>query len=267
MDFQWSEWVNLIARWVHVFAGILWVGSTYYFTWLDGRFSEEEKSGKEKPEVWMVHSGGFYAVEKRKMPDLTRELHWFRYEALFTWLSGLVLLVVVYYLGGLMVEAGSRISEGMAHGIGVMSLIFGWVIYDLLMMSPLGKNEKAAACVFFALIAAATYGLCQVLSGRAAYMHIGAILGTIMTGNVWQRILPAQRRMVKAVKEGREPDAALAARAKLRSKQNTYMAVPVVFIMISNHFPVATYGNTYNWQVLCVMVLAGWAAARLIRRA
>jgi uncharacterized membrane protein len=207
MEFQWSEWINLIARWVHVFAGILWVGSTYYFTWLDGRFAEEEKAGKEKPEVWIVHSGGFYAVEKRKKPDLTHELHWFRYEAAFTWLSGLVLLVVVYYMGGLMTEAGSKIPEGMAHGIGFTSLILGWVIYDLLMLSPVGKNETLAACIFFALIAGAAYGLCQVLSGRAAYIHVGAILGTIMVANVWMRILPAQRRMVKAVKAGLEPDA------------------------------------------------------------
>jgi uncharacterized membrane protein len=268
MDFQWSEWVNLIARWVHVFAGILWVGSTYYFTWLDGRFAEQERAAEKKPEVWMVHSGGFYAVEKRKTPDLGRALHWFRYEALFTWLSGMVLLLVVYYMGGLMRDdTVSRISEGMSHGIGFVSILLGGTIYDLLMKTPLGRNEKAAAVVFFLLLAGASYGLCNLLSGRAAYMHVGAILGTIMTANVWMHILPTQRRMIAATQAGREPDAADAARAKMRSKHNTFMAVPVTFIMISNHFPVATYGSRYNWIVLCMMVLVGWGAAKLIRRA
>jgi uncharacterized membrane protein len=265
-DISVSEWINLFVRWIHIFAGILWVGTTYYFTWLDLQFAKQEKSGADNPQVWMVHSGGFYVVNKQKAPDLGRELHWFRYEAAFTWLSGLVLLVVVYYLGtNMMVEPGSKIPTGMAHGIGFMSLILGWTIYDLLMISPLGKNDVAAGCVLFALLAAAAYGLCHTLTARAAYIHIGAMLGTIMTANVWMRILPAQRRMIAAVREGRQPDAALGARAKLRSKQNTFMVVPVVFLMISNHFP-STYGSPYNWIILCVMVLLGWGAAKWMRR-
>jgi len=268
MSFDLNEWLNLGIRWFHVFAGILWVGQTYYFTWLDGRFSEEEAQGKEAPQVWMVHSGGFYVVEKQKTPDLTRALHWFRWEAALTWLSGFLLLLLVYYHGGLMVDADvADISRGAAMGIGLGTLVFGWAIYDGLMLSPLGKSDRLAAVVFFVLLVALAWGLSQWLSGRAAYMHVGALMGTIMAANVWMRILPAQRRMIAAAKEGKQPDAALAARAKLRSKQNTFMAVPVVFLMISSHFPTATYGSRYNWIVLSALVLVGWAAAKIIRKA
>jgi uncharacterized membrane protein len=265
-----SEWLNLVTRWIHVFTGILWIGTTYFFTWLDGRLSEDEKTSAasgDKGQVWMVHSGGFYVVEKEKTPG-TRELHWFRYEALLTWLSGLLLLTVVYYMGGGMVDADVRdISVSTAVAIGVGSLIAAWVVYDLLAQSPLVKNEILFAAVSYALLVAASYGLTRVLSGRAAYIHVGAMMGTIMASNVWMRILPAQRKMIAATKEGRQPDAALAHRAKLRSKHNTYMVVPVVFTMISNHFAVATYGSRYNWVVLSLLVLAGWVAAHFIRRA
>jgi uncharacterized membrane protein len=258
-----SEWLNLAFRWTHVFAGILWVGQTYFFTWLDGRFTDDEG------QVWMVHSGGFYVVEKQKVPSLMpRTLHWFRWEAAFTWITGVVLLTLVYYMGGVMTDDSvSGISTGAAIGIGVATLIAGWAVYDLLGQSPLGRSETAFAAVCFLLVVAVTYGLTHALSGRAAFMHIGAMFGTIMTANVWMRILPAQRKMVAALKAGQPPDAALAARAKLRSKHNTFMAVPVVFLMISNHFPGATYGNRYNWVVLPILVLVGWGAAKLIRRA
>ncbi len=268
-----SEWLNLIFRWVHVFAGIMWVGTTYYFTWLDARLTEaEQAAGASGPgaQIWMVHSGGFYVVEKRKVPDeLSRKLHWFRYEAGMTWLSGMLLLVVVYYLGGgLMIDTDiADISVLQAVGIGVGVLILGWVVYDLLILSPLGKNEKAFAVVAYLLIVGTTYGLTSVLSGRAAYIHVGAMFGTIMVANVWMRILPAQKKMIAAIKEGRKPDDKLAAQAKFRSKQNTFMAVPVVFIMISSHFPGVSYGERYNWAVLSLLILAGWIAAKFIRRA
>lgn len=264
-----SEWLNLFARWFHVFAGILWVGTTYYFTWLDARLSEAEASARtgEQPQVWMVHSGGFYVVDKRKTPG-TETLHWFRWEAALTWLSGLVLLVVVYYMGGALVDPDVRdISIAAATAFSLGLLVAGWLIYDLLMLSPLGKNEIAFAVVAYALLVGVAYLLTHVLSGRAAYIHMGALLGTLMTANVWMRILPAQRRMIAATRAGQTPDAALAARAKLRSKQNTYMVVPVVFTMISNHFPTATYGSRYNWIILSVLILVGWLAAKLIRRA
>lgn len=271
MDFNLSEWLNLVVRWVHVFVGILWIGQTYFFTWLDRRFAAEEEAGRKgnPKQVWMVHSGGFYVVEKQKVPELLpRTLHWFRWEAALTWLSGMLMLVIVYYLGGALVDtdvADIRVATGVGIGVGV--LVVAWVLYDFLWQSPLGKSEKVGAAVSYVLLVAFAFGLTRVLSARAAYIHVGALLGTVMAANVWMRILPAQRRMIAAVKEGRAPDAALAARAKLRSKHNTYMVVPVVFIMVSNHFPTATYGHPYNWVILAVLILAGWGAAKLIQSA
>jgi uncharacterized membrane protein len=267
-----SEWLNFIARWVHVFAGIMWVGTTYYFTWLDARLTEEEKAlanTGHAAQIWMVHSGGFYLVEKRKVPDeLSRKLHWFKWEAGTTWLSGFALLIIVYYLGGgaLIDRDVMDLSLGAAVGVGVGCLIVGWLVYDLLMISPLGRSEKLFALIAYLLIVAAAYGLTRVLSGRAAYIHMGAIFGTIMAANVWMRILPAQRKMIEAIKAGQKPDEKLAAQAKLRSKQNTFMAVPVVFLMISNHFGGNTTGG-YDWIHLIVLVPVGWLAAKFIRRA
>ena len=267
-----SEWLNLIARWIHVFAGIMWVGTTYYFTWLDARMTEEEKAlantGKA-PQIWMVHSGGFYVVEKRKVPDeLSRKLHWFKWEAGTTWLSGFALLIIVYYLGGgaLVDRDVSDIGIGAAIGIGIATLVFGWLIYDLLMISPLGRNEKLFAVVAYLLIVGTAYGLTRFLSGRAAYVHVGALFGTIMAANVWMRILPAQRKMIAAIQAGNKPDERLAAQAKLRSKQNTFMAVPVVFLMISNHFGGTTTGG-YDWIHMNILIPVGWLAAKFIRRA
>lgn len=265
-----SEWLNLIARWIHIFVAILWIGQTYFFTWLDGRLGEEEKALKagERAQLWMVHSGGFYVVEKQKVAELSRKLHWFRYEAALTWLSGFVLLVLVYYMGGALVDPDVLdISVGTATAIGIGLFIVAWIVYDLLCLTPLVKQEMAFAVVAFLLIIGVSYGLTRVMSGRAAYIHLGAMFGTIMAANVWMRILPAQRRMIAAMHEGREADANLAARAKLRSKHNTFMVVPVVFTMISNHFPTATYGSQYNWIILSALVLAGWVAAKFIRRA
>jgi uncharacterized membrane protein len=267
-----SEWLNFIARWVHVFAGIMWVGTTYYFTWLDARLSEEEKAvlnTGNAAQIWMVHSGGFYVVEKRKVPDeLSRKLHWFKWEAGTTWLSGFALLVIVYYLGGgaLVDRDVSNISIGAAVGVGIATLVFGWLIYDVLMISPLGRSEKLFAVLAYILIVATGFGLTRVLSGRAAYIHLGALFGTIMAANVWMRILPAQRRMIEAIKAGQQPDQKLAAQAKLRSKQNTFMAVPVVFLMISNHFGGSTTGG-YDWIHLAILIPLGWLAAKFIRRA
>jgi uncharacterized membrane protein len=268
-----SEWLNLLFRWTHVFAGIMWVGTTYYFTWLDARLTEEEKAAANTgvaPQVWMVHSGGFYAVEKRKVPDLaSRTLHWFRWEAATTWLSGFTLLVLMFYLGGgALIDPDVRnISLGTAVGIGIAVIVGGGLVYDVMMMSPLGRHEKTFAAVAYVLIVGVAFGLTRVFSARAAYIHVGAIFGTIMAANVWMHILPAQKRMIAALKEGRKPDERLSAQAKLRSKQNTFMAVPVVFIMISNHYPGVTYGDRYNWIILSVLVLLGWIAAKFIRRA
>jgi uncharacterized membrane protein len=264
-----NEWLNLFARWFHVFAGILWIGTTYFFTWLDGQLTAEERAAAtgERAEIWMVHSGGFYVVQKEKKPG-TRTLHWFRWEAALTWLSGMFLLVLIYYMGGALVDKDVRdISVGAGAAIGIGLLIVAWVVYDLMVQSTLGKNEILFAVISYALVVGVAFGLAQVFSGRAVYIHVGAMFGTIMAANVWMRILPTQRRMIAATKEGKTPDANLAARAKLRSKHNTFMVVPVVFTMISNHFPSTTYGDKYNWAILSILVLLGWGAAKLIRRA
>jgi uncharacterized membrane protein len=268
-----NEWLNLLFRWIHVFAGIMWVGTTYYFTWLDARLTEEEKavaSTGASAQIWMVHSGGFYIVEKRKVPDLaSRTLHWFRWEAGITWLSGFALLVLLFYLGGgaLVDPDVYDIGVGSAVALGLGLIFASGFVYDVMMASPLGRNEKAFAAVAYGLILVLAYGLTRVFSGRAAYIHLGAIFGTIMAANVWMHILPAQRRMIAALNKGEKPDDRLSARAKLRSKQNTFMAVPVVFIMISNHYPGVTYGDRYNWIILSALVLVGWVAAKFIRRA
>src|SRR6266851_3795254 len=242
------EWLNLSVRWFHVFAGIMWVGQTYYFTWLDGQFGKIEKKAAASgtaSAVWMVHSGGFYTVEKQKSLGVAPEqVHWFRWEALMTWLAGVVLLVLVYYMGdGLIDPDVADISKGAGIAIGVGA--FGG--FGLVMT------------------AAVAWGLMHVFSGRAAYIHVGAIFGTIMTLNVWMRILPAQRRMIAAAAAGEKFDASLGAQAKLRSKHNAFMAVPVVFLMLSSHYPVATYGSRYGWEIMLALIVAGWGAAKLIR--
>lgn len=267
-----SEWLNLILRWTHVFAGIMWVGTTYYFTWLDARLTEEEKAvaSGAAAQIWMVHSGGFYVVEKRKIPDLaSRTLHWFRWEAGMTWLSGFALLVLIYYLGGgALIDPDVReMSLGVAVGLAIGIILACGIVYDVLMQTPLGRNEKLFAAVAYVLIVLVAFALTTIFSARAAYIHLGAIFGTIMAANVWMHILPAQKKMIAALNEGRKPDERLSAQAKLRSKQNTFMAVPVVFMMISNHFPGVTYGDRYNWIILSILVLMGWIAAKFIRRA
>jgi len=260
-DFPLWEWLNLAVRWTHVFAAILWVGQTYFFTWLDGRFADGAR-------VWMVHSGGFYVVDRQKVPErMPAHLHWFRWEAAATWGSGVILLVTMYWAGSALVNETSGLGNTVAVLIGIAVIAGGWIVYDVAARTALGKSLGAFAAVSLAAIAAIAFGLSQIFGGRAAYIHVGAMFGTIMAANVWLRILPAQRRMVEALEAGRAPDEALAARAKMRSKHNTFLAVPVVFLMISNHFPVATYGAAYGWLILTALVAAGWGAASVIRRA
>ncbi len=249
------EWLNLGVRWFHVFAGIMWVGQTYYFTWLDGQFGKLEKKAAANgtdSKVWMVHSGGFYTVQKQKSLGVAPEqVRWFRWEALLTWVAGLILLVLVYYIGdGLIDPDVADISKGAGIAIGVSAMVLGWIIYDLAVRSPLGSSQAAFVAFALVMTAGAAWGLLHVFS---------------MTVNVWMRILPAQRRMLAAAAAGEKFDASAGAQAKLRSKHNTFMAVPVVFLMLSNHYPVATYGNHYGWEIMLALVVAGWGAAKLIR--
>ena len=253
MNYTVQEWLNLAFRWAHIFAGILWIGATWYFTWLDRRFHTTDPD-----EVWMVHSGGFYQVRKVQSPSPAHTLHWFKWEAAWTWLTGLVLLIVVYYLGGLMSDGEpGKLNNAQAIGAGVGFLIVSWLLYDLV----LARNNKVAMIAGLALIMASSYGLNRIMAPRAAFMHVGAALGIMMAANVWQRIIPAQKQMVS----GGVPDPGLALTAKTRSKHNTYLIMPVLLIMISNHFPVATYGNSNNWLVLGVLTLIGWGAAHIVR--
>jgi uncharacterized membrane protein len=270
------EWLNLLLRWFHVFAAIMWVGQTYYFTWLDGQFSRPAKIDLAKSgaadgtgSIWMVHSGGFYSVDRHKSLKVGAEhVRWFRWEALLTWLSGVVLLFLVYYSSsGLIDPDVANISQVSGIAIGLAVLVAGWHIYDLAATSPLARSEPIFAAFSVLMIAVLAWGLMHVFSSRAAYIHVGGVFGTIMTANVWFRILPSQRKMITAAEAGESFDASLSAQAKLRSKHNTFLAVPTVFIMISNHFPVATYGNRYAWEVLLALVLLGWVAAKVIREA
>lgn len=256
--------MHLFLRWFHVFAAILWIGSTWLFTWLDGWFGREAALAP----VWMVHSGGFYRVEKLKDPGaMPPRLHWFKWEALATWLSGVALLGLVYYVGGEMMvdDAVSSIAPGSARLAGAGLLVAGWFAYDALMMSPLGSREVAAGTVATLLAFALAWGLLHLLAARAAYIHVGALFGTLMAANVWVRILPAQRRMVAALKAGQPPSVAEGERAKKRSKQNSFMGVATVALMLSNHFPTATYGSDHAWLVLCGLILAGFAGAKWLR--
>lgn len=246
------EWLNLVVRWVHIIAAISWIGSSFYFMWLD---SSLEPAPKTDPNLagslWMVHSGGFYRVEKRYLAagQVPENLHWFKWEAAITWLSGVSLLILVYYMGGL--TADSSISPLLSLGL----LAATWILYDLLWVSPLAEMTGFVSTLSFAGLVLATYGLCQVFGGRAAYLHVGAMLGTLMVANVWMRILPAQRQMIAATQAGKPRDMRLAERAKRRSVHNNYMTFPVIFIMVSNHFP-STYGHSLNWLVLAVLMLA-----------
>jgi uncharacterized membrane protein len=259
-----TDWANLLLRWTHFIAGIAWIGSSFYFIWLDRALTPpaQPRPGLEG-DLWMVHSGGFYQVEKRRPApgEIPPVLHWFKYEALFTWITGIALLVLVYYLTGayLLDPSVSHISRAAALAIGAGVLVIGWFGYDFLWSSGFARRqERVAAAVSLLLLVAISYLMCRLLSGRAAFMHVGSLLGTIMVANVWVRILPAQQEMLDATRAGRAADFTLGERAKVRSVHNSYMTFPLLFIMLSNHFP-ATYANPRNWLVLLLLFVAGAA--------
>ncbi|NNJ11981.1 urate hydroxylase PuuD [Chloroflexales bacterium ZM16-3] len=261
MEFNIRDWIDLLVRWTHVIAGIMWIGNSMLFNWLDRNLVQSDwpREG-EQGKIWLLHSGAFYEVEKKLLPRGARypdKVHWFMFQNLTTWVSGIFLLAVVYYLGGAayMIDPSvAQISPPVAIAIGVATLVGGWFVYDLLWRSPLGKNTPLAFAISFALLIGIAFGLSQVLSGRAAYIHIGALMGTLMTGNVWLYIVPSQRGLVAATKAGLAQDAALSYGAKQRSIHNNYMTFPVLFIMISNHYPI-TYSNQLGWLVLAVLMV------------
>jgi uncharacterized membrane protein len=258
-----GDWANLLLRWAHFIAGIAWIGSSFYFIWLDRALTQpaQPKAGVEG-DLWMVHSGGFYQVEKRRPGpgDVPPVLHWFKWEAMLTWITGIALLVLVFYLSGayLLDPGVSRISRLAATALGIGLVVFSWPVYDGLWRSPLARHPAPATAVSLALLTAVTILVCRLFSGRAAFMHVGALLGTIMVANVWERIIPAQKQMVDATRAGRAADFTLGERAKQRSVHNSYMTFPLLFIMLSNHFP-ATYAIPENWLVLLLLFVAGGA--------
>ncbi|WP_333917580.1 urate hydroxylase PuuD [Vibrio crassostreae] len=258
MDPHITEWLNLAIRWIHMIVGVAWIGASFYFVWLENNLNRVNPKTGLSGDLWAIHGGGIYHLEKYKLapPEMPEHLHWFKWEAYFTWITGVCLLGVVYYLNAeiYLIAPGSGLDSTTAIAIGIGSFVAGWFIYDLLCDSPLGKTPVLLGVVLFVLLVAATYGLTQVFSGRGAYIHVGAIIGTIMVGNVFRVIMPAQRNLVKAIEEKREPDPALPAKGLLRSRHNNYMTLPVLFIMISNHFP-STYGSEYNWLILAGLAI------------
>ncbi|WP_017906346.1 urate hydroxylase PuuD [Pseudomonas asplenii] len=260
MEAHLLEWLNLSVRWVHMITGVAWIGASFYFVWLENNLNRVNPRDGLAGDLWAIHGGGIYHLEKYKLapPSMPENLHWFKWEAYFTWMSGIALLCVVFYSNPLLylVAPGSGLSGGEGIAIGIGALVAGWFVYDFLCDSPLGKRPALLGLILFLLLIAAAYGLSKVFSGRGAYLHVGAIIGTIMVGNVFRIIMPAQRALVAAIAENRTPDPALPAKGLLRSRHNNYFTLPVLFIMISNHFP-STYGSSYNWLILAgIAVLA-----------
>jgi uncharacterized membrane protein len=259
------DWLNILVRWVHFVTGIAWIGSSLYFIWLDNHLEEPRAVADTAKgvggELWSVHGGGFYHSQKYKtapsvMPD---HLHWFKWEAYSTWLSGIFLLGLVYFLGAeiyLIDRSVADLSVVMAVSISIGFIIGGWVVYDLMCKSPLANNDRLFALALLLMSSGLAWGLCQLFSGRAAYILFGATLGTIMVANVFFVIIPGQKKMVGLAEQGKEPGPEPGIKAKLRSVHNTYFTLPVLFVMTSNHYAI-TYGHEYNWAILGGISLVG----------
>ena len=259
------DWLNLLVRWAHLVVGIAWIGASLYFIWLDDRLEPvkrtEDRAEGVAGELWAIHGGGFYRAQKFALapPVLPETLHWFKWEAYWTFITGFALLVLLYSLNAelyLIDPAVMPLTKGAAIGIGLGSLVAGLVVYEGLCRSPLGRNDAALAAVLFVLLALAAWALTRTFSGRGAFIHYGAILGTIMVGNVVHVIIPGQRELVRAKQQGRTPDPKYALAGKQRSVHNTYFTLPVLFVMISNHYAM-TFGSLWNWLVLVLLTLAG----------
>ena len=256
------SWLNLALRWGHVITGIAWIGTSFYFNWLNSRIAPP--AGRAEPgvagELWSVHGGGFYRFVKYAVApaQLPATLHWFRWEAYATWLTGVSLLALIYYLqaGAFLVAPGSALAPGVVIGIGVGTLVVSWLVYDSLCRSPLGRRPVLLTALGFALVTALAWALTRVMSPRAAYLHVGTAIGTIMAANVLMVIIPSQQAMVAALARGQPPDALRGNQAALRSLHNNYLTLPVLFIMVSNHYP-ATYGSWLNWAILAGLSVVG----------
>ena len=260
------DWLNLGLRWLHVVVAVAWIGASFYFNWLLNRLTAPaEPDEYVQGELWALHAGGFFRIQKRTMPagQLPEPLHWFKWEAYWTWISGFALLVSMYYVHAdryLIDPTVAELSQLQAVGIGLATLFLGTGIYDGLWRSKLARNPRFLSCACCLLMALVAFGLTLVFSGRGAFMHVGALIGTIMVANVAHVIMPSQRQLVAATLAGKSPDLALAQSAGLRSLHNNYLTLPVIFVMISSHYP-ATFGHFLNWVVL----LALFACSALIR--
>jgi|TARA_B110000014_G_scaffold253001_1_gene231917 uncharacterized membrane protein len=262
MDPYLNEWLNLIIRFAHVITGIAWIGASFYFVWLDNHLVNPPQWKKDKGiggDLWAIHGGGFYEVAKYKLaPEkMPKTLHWFKWEAYSTWITGFLLMTLMFYVGAETYLIDSRVAdltqmEAILYGLG--SIAVGVGTYEILVRTKLRNHGLILGIILLVFATALSYGLTQIFSARGAYMHMGAIIGTIMAGNVFFGIMPSQRALVKAVEEGSAPNPAFGLNAKVRSTHNTYTTLPIIFIMISNHYPM-TFNHSMNWLVLMAIVL------------
>ena len=256
------EILDLSIRWVHVIAGIMWIGNSLLFNWLDRNLRPPARGAPEVyGDIWLLHSGAFYFVEKTSLSGqpMPRPLHWFKWQAYTTWLSGAALLVVVYYLGGralLTDPAKAALTPNSALAVGIGAIVLGWLVYDLVWRYVAPRSATVAGAVSVTALVALVYALTSLLGGRAAFLHVGALLGTIMAANVAFTIMPSQRVLVAAVIAGRPPDPAFASKAKTRSIHNNYLTFPVIALMVSNHFP-GIYGHPLSWLLALVLIATG----------
>jgi uncharacterized membrane protein len=262
MDPLLMEFGSALLRWTHVITAIAWIGSSFHFMHLDAslRSIPEIPVGKGGA-TWEVHGGGFYEVKKylESPAHLPKDLIWHKWQSYSTWITGFFLLVWVYYAQAqlfLIDPAVMQLSVVQASLIGLAALAGGWLFYDWLCRSPLSKNEVALSAVLFVFIVALTYGFQQVFSGRGTLIHIGAVMATIMTANVFFIIIPGQKKIIASLTAGETPDPALGKRAKIRSTHNNYLTLPVVFLMLSNHYPLF-YGTPLMWLIVALVLVAG----------
>jgi uncharacterized membrane protein len=262
-----KEWLNLVVRWFHSIYGIAWIGASFYFIFLENTLERMGVRDELAGNLWSIHGGGIYYLEKYKVApkELPTTLHWFKWDAYFTWLTGFLLMVIVYYSDPrtTLLSPASSISGIAAIAIGISSLVAAWMVYVWLSKTPLLGRPDWFALVGIILIGAATWALTQVFSGRGAFIHVGAMLGTIMSGNVFFVIIPSQKALVKAAQEGKTLDAEFVKWVQLRSRHNNYLTLPVLFTMISSHYPI-TYSSNLNWLILVLVFIAGVAVRHFI---